>query len=171
MIEKFTFDIEAPRVSKKIILVKNDSESRDHVVMKLLAYVLFYHSRLKVEPTLPNMHYKPDLAIENENALPDIWIDCGYVSLKKVETLSKKLRSTRFVLMKKSESELKRFRAMVDKKVEWAERVEYLAFESGFVEGISENLLKNNQFTLYEVMEEVIGVVINDTLFESKLIK
>jgi len=42
MIEKFTFDLHAPKVREKLILVKEELELRTHVVMKLLAYLLFY---------------------------------------------------------------------------------------------------------------------------------
>ena len=49
MIEKFTFELHTPKIkNEKIILVKDLGELRSHVVMKLLAYMIFYDAGLKV---------------------------------------------------------------------------------------------------------------------------
>lgn len=168
MIEKFTFDIVAPRVKRKLILVKNDSERREHVVLKLLSYILFYDPRLKVEPDL-GMHFRPDLAIEGDHGVPEMWIDCGQISLDKAEKLSRKLRTTRLIFVKASVQELMRYKATVDKKVEFASRIEYLAFDSGVIESMALDLGKSNELTLYEVDEETVGVTFGESMFETHL--
>ncbi len=168
MIEKFTFDIVAPRIKRKLILVKNDSERREHVVLKLLAYLLFYDERLKIEPDL-GMHYRPDLAVEGEHGVPEVWIDCGQIALEKAEKLSRKLRSTRLIFIKESIQELQRFKATVDKKVEHAARIEYLAFDSGVIADIALQLGRSNEWTLYEVDEHTIGITFGDNVFETRL--
>lgn len=168
MIEKFTFDMMAPRVHKRMIFVKAESEQRQHVVMKMLSYMLFYDSRLAVEKQA-GLHYKPDLVILSEGAHPELWIDCGKVAVAKVENLTRKLKKTRIILVKSTAGEMERFRKVVDRKAEYANRLEYLAFENGFVDGIADSLERNNEITLYEVMEDVIGVCLNDRIFESRL--
>lgn len=168
MIEKFTFELHSRKVSEKLILVKSDMEKRAHVVLKLLAYLLYYDPRLKVEAEV-GMHYKPDLVIEGDHGVPELWIDCGKIAVRKVESLSSKLRNSRFVVVKETVSELKKFRQVIEHKLDHPERVEYLAFESSFVGGIADSLVKVNHFTLYDVMENTIGVAVNDEVFESVL--
>ncbi len=170
MIEKFTFDIVAPRVKKKLILVKNENEHREHVVLKLLTYILLYDPRLKIEADI-GMHYKPDLVIEGEHGVPEVWVDCGQIALEKAEKLSRKLRNTRLVFVKETQSEMGRFKATVDKKVEHANRIEYLAFDDGFVENIAAHLGRSNELTLYEVDENTIGMAFGGEVFESHLFR
>ena len=170
MIEKYTFDIVAPRIKKKLILVKNINERREHVVLKLLAYLLFYEPRLKIECDI-GMHYRLDLVIEGDHGVPELWIDCGQVSLEKADKLSRKLKSSRVIFIKESAAEMERFRKTLEKKVEHAARIEYLSFDSGFVAGIAEHLDRSNEFTLYAVDETTIGVTTGGNVFETHLHK
>lgn len=168
MIEKFTFELHAPKIKhEKIILVKDLSELRNHVVLKLLAYMLFYEPGLKIEVSA-EMHYKPDLLVPGEHT-PKLWIDCGKVTLKKVESLAGKLRNTRIVFLKETRRELETFKKLVEKKVEKPEQLEFLAFEPGFITSLANALERTNIVTLYEVMPEVIGVALHDQVFESNL--
>ncbi|MDD5217509.1 MAG: YaeQ family protein [Candidatus Omnitrophica bacterium] len=168
MIEKYTFDLQAPKIKGKLILVKDEMETRAHVVMKLLAYLLYFEPGLKIEGHV-DMHYKPDLAVEGDHGIPSLWIDCGHIAIKKVGSIAQKLRRTQIVLIKKTKRELDTFKKVVADKVEQSERVQYLAFDAGFVDGMAESLQRVNQITLYDVMENVIGVTLNDRVFESTL--
>lgn len=169
MVEKFTFELHAPKIAhEKIILVKDDFEQRNHVVLKLLAYLLYYEPELKIEESA-DMHYKPDLFIPGEHGVPKLWIDCGRVALAKVESLAEKLRNTRVIFLKESKRELEIFKKLVAKKIDKAGRLEFLAFEPGFVASVADAIERTNHFTLYEVMENVIGIALNDQIFESAL--
>jgi len=166
MIEKFTFDIVSPKISRKLILVKNVGERREHIVLKLISYILFYEDRLKIEPDL-GTHYKPDLAVEGEHGVAEVWIDCGQISLEKAEKLSKKARATRLIFVKESLEELIRFKATVDKKAEHADRIEYMAFDSGVISHIANQLDRSNEWTLYDVDDNTIGITFGDNVFET----
>ena len=169
MIEKFTFELHAPKLAhEKIILVKADSELRTHIALKLLAYMLYYDSRLKVEVSA-DMHYKPDLVILGEHNVPELWIDCGKVTSRKMESLGNKLKNTRVIFIKETKRELETFRKLVEKKVDFLDHLEFLAFEPGFVASLGDAIQRTNHVTLYEVMEDVIGVALNDEIFESNL--
>lgn len=168
MIEKFTFELHAPKIEQeKIILVKAEGELRNHVTMKLLAYMIYYEPGLKVEISA-DMHYKPDLLVPGEHT-PKVWIDCGQVTLKKMESLSSKLRNTRIIFLKETKRELEAFKRLVEKKADHKDHLEFLAFEPNFVNSISNALARTNHITLYEVMENVIGIALNDEIFESTL--
>jgi hypothetical protein len=168
VIEKFTFELHAPKVPvEKIILVKDDFELRNHVVLKLLGYLIYYEPGLKVEISA-DMHYKPDLLVPGEHT-PKVWIDCGKITMKKMESLSAKLRNTRVIFMKENKRELESFKKLVDKKASETGHFEYLAFEPGFVLSLANALQRTNHITLYEVIENVIGIALNDEVFESIL--
>ncbi|HXV28205.1 MAG TPA: YaeQ family protein [bacterium] len=168
MIEKFTFELHAPKVPPgKIILVKNDLELRNHVILKLLGYLIYYEPGLKVEISA-GMHYKPDLLVPGDHT-PKVWIDCGKVTLKKVESLSAKLRHTRVIFIKETQRELETFKKLIGKKAGETGHFEYLAFEPGFIASLASALQRTNHITLYEVMENTIGIALNDEVFESTL--
>ncbi|HNV86477.1 MAG TPA: YaeQ family protein [Candidatus Omnitrophota bacterium] len=168
MIEKFSFELESPKINQKLVLVKAESERREHVVLKMLSYLLFYEPGLQIEAEI-GMHYKPDLVVPGDYGVPKLWIDCGDIALRKVRNLSAKLRNTRFVLVKASKSELEKFKRVMEDKVEHYERIEYLSFDKGFVDSIADSLERTNDVTLYEVMEGVIGVALHGRVFESAL--
>ena len=169
MIEKFTFELHAPKIkSEKIILVKDIFELRNHVVLKLLAYLIFYDPRLKVEISA-DMHYKPDLMIPGDHGIPELWIDCGQVALRKAESLTGKLKTTRIIFVKETLRELATFKKLLEKKVEGADRLELLAFEPGFILSLANAIERTNHLTIYDVMENVIGIALNDQVFESTL--
>jgi uncharacterized protein YaeQ len=169
MIEKFTFELHAPRVpQEKIVLVKEDLEHRTHVALKLLAYLLYYEPGLKVEVSA-GMHYQPDLLVPGDHNVPKLWIDCGKVTLKKAESLADKLRHTRVIFVKESVRELALFRKLVEKKAETTSHIEYLAFEVGFVSSLANAMERTNDITLYSIQENVIGIALNDQIFESTL--
>lgn len=173
MIEKFTFDLQAempgrPKVKKKLIVVKADGETREHVVMKLIAYLIYYDDRLIIEKSV-DMHYKPDLVIPGDHGLPELWIDCGQIAVRKVESLAGKLRSSRFIILKETKREMEQFKKVIENKVQHFKSVEFLGFEPGFISGVALALDRKNEITLYQVMENVIGIALNDQVFESTL--
>lgn len=170
MIEKFSFEVCAPKIppQTRLILVKDVCEHREHIVMKLLSYLLFYTPELKVEISA-DMHYKPDLMIPGDHGVPKLWIDCGQVAIKKIDALATKLKNTRVIFVKEAKRELDVFKKMVEKKIDKSERLEYLSFDAGFITSLGNSLKRTNHITLYEVMENVIGVALNDEIFESTL--
>lgn len=168
MQEKFTFNIESPRFKRKMVLFKEETETREHVVLKLVAYILFYDPRLKIEVAI-GTHYKPDLVVEGDFGVPEVWIDCGRVTLKKVEAIATKFRRTRIVLVKSERGETMAFRKHVLKKTGDLGNVEMVHFDKGFVEGIASFLDRNNDLVQWQVTEDDIAVALGDEVFESKV--
>lgn len=169
MIEKFSFDVQSPRVKRKrIIMVKRVEESRRHVALKLMGYALYYEELLKVDMDV-GLGFKADLVSVDYDSTVTLWVDCGNAKIKKIEGLKTKLRQARIVLMKEDRYELERFKAQVDKKTEDNERVEYLAFDPHFIDQLGQNFQRNNEFTIYEIDTGLIGVIINQQILETHL--
>ncbi len=168
MQEKFTFNIEAPRFKKKMIFFKEETESREHVVLKMLAYLLFYDERLRVEVAI-GTHYKPDLVIEGDHGVPSLWIDCGRVTLKKIESLAGKFHRTKIVIVKSEKNETLSFRKQAERRVGDFKNIQYVYFDPGFVARIAEALNRSNDVVQWQVTEQVIGVALGDRVFESSV--
>lgn len=166
MQEKYTFNIQSPRFSKKMILVKDEMETREHVVLKLLSYILFYDPRLKVEFSI-GTHYKPDLVIEGDYGVPELWIDCGRVTLRKLESVASKFRRTKILIVKSEKGETLAMRKLALKKVEDLSHVQFVFFDAGFVAGIAECLGRNNDLVQWDVTEGCIAVALGDEVLES----
>lgn len=169
MIEKFTFDLLIKGKRKRLILVKAVSEQRDHVVMKLLSYLFFYTPGLQVEVDI-GTHYKPDLILLGPDGQPELWIDCGYVSVVKGEALARKLRHSKVVIVKANLHEATAFRNLLIKRGAVIERLQFLCFEDRFISSIADALDRKTEVTLYPIHEDVYGVAINDQIFESRFI-
>jgi len=166
MQEKFTFNIEAPRFKRKMIFFKEETESREHVVLKLMAYLLFYDERLKIEAEI-GTHYKPDLVIEGDHGVPEMWIDCGRITLKKIESLAEKFKRTKIVIVKGEKNETLSFRKQAAKRLESFEKVQFVYFDRGFVAGLAEALNRSNDLVQWQVAENVIGVALGERVFET----
>jgi dihydrodipicolinate synthase/N-acetylneuraminate lyase len=115
------------------------------------------------------MHYRPDLVIPGDHGIPEHWIDCGKVAVRKVDRLASKLKTTKIVIVKETAGELAQFRRLIDKKVERSDRIEYLGFDPDFIRSLADTMAKMNDVTLYDVMENVVGVAMNGEVFETTL--
>ncbi|MFX1282926.1 MAG: hypothetical protein ACFFB5_04690 [Promethearchaeota archaeon] len=81
--------------SRRLILQKGRMESRLHIILKVLAFCYFWDRNLIIEPRFPFNRYKPDLISwqkseipTKEELIPDLWIECKAVNLKKLIRLS-----------------------------------------------------------------------------------
>ena len=166
MQEKFTFNIETPRFKKKMILFKEELESREHVVLKLLAYVIFYDERLKIEFSI-GTHYKPDLVIEGDHGVPELWIDCGKITLKKVEGVTSKFKRTKIIILKKGKTEAVSLKKLSEKRVDSFENLQFLYFDRGVVDGIADVLDRSNDLMVWDVTENTLGLAFGEHTFET----
>ena len=123
----------------RLFLVRKRGEWLDPVLMKLLAYVLFFHPGLQVEASA-EQRYKPDLLRLDERGDPVQWIDCGSTALRKLDRITRRNRKTPIDIVKRGERELRLFKDAADRKIERPERVRYYAFADGFVERLGERL-------------------------------
>lgn len=168
MNEKYTFDLLIRKCPEKIIMTKGDCETHAHVAMKLMAYLFFYQPELKMEVDI-GLHYKPDLVVMNAEAgRPDLWIDCGYVALKKAVDLLERMKQTHLIFIKENPHELKTFRQLLSKKTDAWQRADYVTFEGGFIQEIASRLERRNEITFYPSGEDVFAVIINGELFETR---
>ena len=140
-------------LQERVFLTKKRGESLDHVLMKFLSWLLFYHPDLRIEVSA-DQHYKPDLVRFDERGAPLQWVDCGQTALKKLDRIASRNRRTLIDIVKPTERELKLFKDAADSKISRPERVRYFAFRDGFF---------NELAVLIHGRHEVLATVQGDT--------
>ena len=73
-------------VEHRLFLEKLAGESIQHVVMKLLTWLITYRPGLEIEMPIGE-HYKPDLVRRDEAFQVTQWADCGQTSLTKLDAI------------------------------------------------------------------------------------
>src|SRR4051812_31121136 len=97
MAGKFSFTIHNldPRklLPGKIIIGQQATETSNHVLLKFLAFLLFYRERLQVEVNLENdnIPYLPDLVQLDYEMRVKLWIECGECGVNKLDRLAVKV--------------------------------------------------------------------------------
>ncbi|MFH1958130.1 MAG: YaeQ family protein [bacterium] len=156
MREKFSFT----GVKPHLVLEKKIQESREHIVLKLIAYLMF-SGRLKVEQKI-GYKYIPALSGEDKDGRI-IWVECGDVGEKKIaffrkhpEKFSVFFFKTDSTGVRKLEDTLKKFSVT---------GVAY-GFEKRFIDGISTHLFRTNHVK-YKLSGGEIKIRINGGNFSS----
>ncbi len=128
---------EAP---KKLIIVGQDSETAEHMALKLAAFILFFNENPQVSisgkhPAVADQEFRPDLIALNEAGETKLWIECGNVATHKMDKLIRRNRNARVVVFKGSEREARNMRAVFEKNdIQNSDRVEIFAFPDGQIE-------------------------------------
>lgn len=112
MSAKFSFQLESrdPRraLPYKIIIGQDTTEPDAHVVLKLLAYLLFFRERLQIEANLhdDSIPFVPDLIQLDYEWRPALWVECGECSVQKLDRLAVKAPQAEIWVVKRSLAEV-----------------------------------------------------------------
>jgi uncharacterized protein YaeQ len=119
---KHTFHLQSQdkhrALPRRIIIGQQDTETVRHVMLKLLAYVLFYRERLQIETDLDRdaLPFVPDLIELDYELRPKFWVECGECSLSKLHKLAVKLTDCEFWIVKRSEPAARDLLASMEKE-------------------------------------------------------
>lgn len=111
MAGKFSFQLESqdPRraLPHKIVIGQRDGESAAHVLLKLLAFVLFYRDRLQVEARLDRdaIPFESDVVQLDYQLQPVLWVECGECSVAKLDRLAVKVPEAAIWVLKRSSAD------------------------------------------------------------------
>ncbi|MEM1182939.1 MAG: YaeQ family protein [Acidobacteriota bacterium] len=136
------------RFEEKLVLGAWTGEKTWHLVLKLLAYVLFYEQRPRIEEGI-GWHFKPDLVTLDDRGAVALWVDCGNISPRKIERVATKVGGPgRFFILKRQRREAERLRKLLDGKIKHPDRVHLLAFDVGVVDALGEALDGTNRLSV-----------------------
>jgi len=88
----------------KIVIGRNTTETVAHVVLKLLAFLLFYRERLQIEANLrmDSIPFVPDVVQLDYALRPVLWVECGECSVGKLNKLAVKVPEAEIWVLKRS---------------------------------------------------------------------
>ncbi len=129
----------------KRVLGADRSELPWHIALKLLGLLLFFEPQLQVERGI-GWHYKPDLLSLDPEGRVRLWIDCGNISVRKVDRVANKVGGAgRFALLRRQRQDAELLLRSLEGRVRHPERVEVLHFDDGFVDRFAGALGTTNE--------------------------
>ena len=164
---KYTFNIQASDNKRertdKLVVGAFDNESGGSIVLKLLAYLMFIEKRPTIDEDA-GWHFTPDLIAKDESGEIILWVDCGRVSTKKVDTIATKVRDRiDFFVFRKTEREMTQFYQVIKDKIKHLQNVKCVSFDDGFVDGIGDSLDRTNNLEAY-IGDDMISLTLVNSL-------
>ncbi|MBB6053245.1 YaeQ family protein [Armatimonas rosea] len=161
---KYSFTLLEDGEREKLILESGGDLPR-HVVLKLLAYLLYRKQHaLEIEKGVGQRH-KPDLVAQNPvTGQVQLWIDCGQIETDRLGRIVAKNRHAEVVVVKATAREAERYAAVAARDVTGHATV--LGFDDGFTERFVE-LLRGTNTVEVVCLEETIRIVLNGEALES----
>lgn len=122
--------------SGNVILAAKPEEKADHLAMKLAAFAMFLSRGPIVEPStdhpgLVGLDIRPDVCVMNEAGEISVWIECGEVSINKLDKLARRLPETRIVVIKSERHQATQMRQKLDAAVKQGARIEIWTWPEG----------------------------------------
>jgi uncharacterized protein YaeQ len=164
---KYTFNLQVQdnkrERAEKLIISAFEEESTEHVALKLLAFIMFIDREPHVDEDA-GWHFVPDLIARDEAGDISLWIDCGSVSMKKVDTIATKVRDKiEFYVFRKTESDMERFYKSIADKVKHLQNVRCISFDDGFIDGVAAALDRTNKLEGY-ISDDMVNLTIVNAL-------
>lgn len=120
----------------KVIIGQQATETIAHVLLKMLAYIIFYRERLLLEPNLhrDDIPFVPDVAQLDYQLQPRLWVECGDCGVNKLDKLAVKAPEAEIWVVKRSLGAAQElFRAMERAELR-RDRYQVLALDSEMFE-------------------------------------
>lgn len=91
----------------KILLVQDHTETLTHILLKILAFLMFQRDRLQIEAWLDDAYlsFRPDLVQLDYEGRIKLWVECGECTLEKLDRLAVKAPYGEIWSVKKSVEE------------------------------------------------------------------
>jgi uncharacterized protein YaeQ len=156
---------------ERLLLVKRSGESLDHVLMKLLAHLIFYHPELDVEVSV-DQHYKPDLVRLDARGEPVQWIECGTTQIDKLDRLTRRNDRCTIEIVKSNPRALRRYRSEAEDRIRYPERVGYTSFREGYLDELATRIERRHELVAVVTPEhEHLYVTVDGEMFETPIVR
>lgn len=145
----FKFNIAKDSEKRLIVLREAIGESSQHIILKLLAYLLFFDDNLQIEIEA-FQHYKPDLVKFDEEQTWKVikWIDCGAVDDKKLLKISKHNHQAEIYIFKDNKDSAQSLKDKVIKKASNVSNIRYCVFNKDDLKIIQELMIQRNEIII-----------------------
>lgn len=131
----------------KIVIGQRENESPAHVLLKLLAYLLFFRERLLIEPRVDNesIPFVPDLLQIDYALRPTLWVECGDCGVVKLDKLAVKVPEAEIWVVKRSWTEADHLRQAMLKAELRKDRYNLIGLDAAFFDEVAGLLQTRNE--------------------------
>lgn len=158
----------------RILIAQEPGEPLAHVLLKLLAWVIFQRERLQIEPRLhdDNIPFIPDLVQLDYELRPALWIECGETPAARLDKLAVKAPFAELWVVLRSAEELTALKMEMRRLGLRERRYRLLAFEAAVFDELLALLADRNELTLYRLdwEERQFQLDFNGAWFEGGLV-
>ncbi|HVY70350.1 MAG TPA: YaeQ family protein [Verrucomicrobiae bacterium] len=156
MSARYTFNLESRDgrhpLPHRINLGQNDTETTAHVILKLMAYLLFCRERLQIEASLhlDDVPFIPDLVQLDYTLRPVFWVECGECGVNKLRKLAVKLHECEIWVVKRSLADAGHLLRAMGKEELRRGRYQLLALDPEMFDEMNGLLLPRNNVVWYQ---------------------
>jgi hypothetical protein len=132
---------------RKLLLVQGAEENATDVLLRLLAFLVFFRNRLEIRPNLHNdsIPYVPDLVQLDYTLRPALWIECGTVDVEKLDRLAVKVPEAELWVVLSSLEVAELLLPRMARHGLRRERYWLLAFDKAMVQELEDRLESRNR--------------------------
>lgn len=151
MAAKFVFHLKTENKRRqfpyKILLGQQESETSRHILLKLLAYLLFFRERIQIEGKLhnDNIPFAPDIVQLDYELRPRLWVECGECSVSKLHKLAVKVPEAEIWILKRSLAEAEHLLAGMKREQLRRDRYTVIALDAEMFDEMSGLLRERNE--------------------------
>lgn len=161
--------------SAKILLVAKPEEKLDHLAMKLAACAMFLPLSPIVEPSsdhpsLYGFDIRPDVMALDEGGGIKLWLECGEVSINKLDKVVRRLPETRVIVLKSMMRQAQQLRATVNDVIRQKERIEIWTWPEGQFQAWMRTLADKTEL-FGDAHEKSFNLVINEVAYSADLVE
>lgn len=137
----------------RLMLAQQPLEPFAHVLLKLLAAVIFSRDRLQMETRLEddNIPFVPDLAQLDYEMRPVLWIECGETPAARLDKLAVKVPLAEIWIVQRSADELGVVQHEMERQHLRRNRYCLLAFDAALFDELLALLTNRNELTLFRL--------------------
>ncbi len=151
---------------------KMPDETLEHILLKFLAFLLFYSEDLLVEQAVDRQTFQPDLVrLDPQSNQPVLWIDCGIIKQDKLLKICQKNRRCAVYVMQYPLRRLETYIASFNKReTPLLEPACGVTFDDGFLESLGESVRGNNEVQIIQrEPQRFFSLIVNDQMLETDI--
>ena len=158
---------------RRLVFVPNDSETPEHLALRLAACVLFaddepYAELSTTHPSLADQEYRPDCVALDEGGRVKLWVECGRTTANKLDKVTHRYTDARIVVLTGSEHDARMMRQVVDAKVSRSGLLEIWGFAAADFR-VWLGALREDTYVMGEARGSSFNIVVNDVPFAADL--
>jgi uncharacterized protein YaeQ len=152
---KYSFDLKSEERRRalpgKIIVGQKENEGVKHVMLKFIAYLIFYRERLQIEPRLPDdtIPFEPDVIQLDYSLRPALWVECGECSVSKLHKLAVKAPEAEIWVIKRAPADAENLYRAMEKEELRRNRYGLIALDPTMFDEMCGLLASRNQLTWF----------------------